>query len=273
MKTRIISGIVLFILLVPTFLIGGYFTLAVLAVVSVMGVYELLKVFKSERKTSAYIEYALAVLFYLFLAFKHGNIIEFESSEIVTMFIVMVFLLEMVLFVFKYPEIKIKEVLANVFSFIYVPVLLSFIFRIRAMEDGICLVWMTIITSWICDTCAYFAGVFLGKHKAFPVLSPKKTWEGCTGGVIGSVAFSVIFGLVVNAIASIELSISALVAVAFFGSIISMFGDLAASAIKREYGIKDYSNLIPGHGGILDRFDSVIFVSPVIFYLLLAFVG
>lgn len=272
MKTRIISGIVLLILLVPTFLIGGYFTLAVLTAVSVMGVYELLKVFQSERKIGAYIEYALCVLFYFLLALKYADIVKLESSEIVTMFIVAVFLFEMVFFVFKYPKIKTNEVLANVFSFIYLPVLLSYIFRIRSMEDGICLVWMTIITSWVCDTCAYFAGVFLGKHKAFPILSPKKTWEGCAGGVIGSVIISVVFGIVVNIIASVDISIPALVAVAFLGSIISMLGDLAASAIKREYSIKDYSNMIPGHGGILDRFDSVIFVSPVIFYLLLAFV-
>ncbi len=273
MKTRITSGIVLFILLVPTFLIGGYFTLTVLAAVSIMGVYELLRVFNSERKTGAYIEYVLCVLFYSFIALEYADIVSLEPSEIITMFIVLVFLLELVLFVFKYPEIKTEEVLINVFSFVYLPVLLSFIFRIRSMEDGIYLVWMTIITSWICDTCAYFSGVFLGKHKAFPILSPKKTWEGCAGGIVGSVIFSVIFGIVINIFSSIELSIPALIAVAFLGSIISMFGDLAASAIKREFGIKDYSNLIPGHGGILDRFDSVIFVSPVIFYMLLAFMG
>jgi phosphatidate cytidylyltransferase len=138
------------------------------------------------------------------------------------------------------------------------------------MENGAYLVWIIFIVSWLCDTCAYFTGVFCGKHKAFPVLSPKKTWEGCTGGVLGSILISIIFAIIFNDELEpyFDIPVLSMAIIGCLCSIISMFGDLAASAIKREYGFKDYSNLIPGHGGIMDRFDSVIFVAPFVYYIL-----
>ena len=122
-------------------------------------------------------------------------------------------------------------------------------------------VWLVIITAFGTDICAYFAGVTMGKHKLCPKISPKKTWEGAVGGILGSVILSGIFGLVFAG----ELLPHCLV-IGFLASIVSMFGDLTASIFKRKMGIKDYGNLIPGHGGILDRFDSVLFTGPVIYF-------
>ena len=123
--------------------------------------------------------------------------------------------------------------------------------------------WLIFLCSWGCDTCAYCAGMLFGKHKMAPVLSPKKSVEGAVGGVAGAVLLGVIFAAVTKGPAA------EYAAICGAGALISMVGDLAASAVKRNMEIKDYGKLIPGHGGILDRFDSVIFTAPVIYYLAL----
>lgn len=102
----------------------------------------------------------------------------------------------------------------------------------------------------------------MGKHKLCPVISPKKTWEGAIGGILGSMILCLVFGLIFMRHAIVICLI-----VGFLGSIISMFGDLTASIFKRKMGIKDYGNLIPGHGGILDRFDSILFTAPLVYYV------
>ena len=155
--------------------------------------------------------------------------------------------------------------MAAVFAFIYAPVLLSYIYRTRAMENGIFIVWLVFIASWVCDTAAYFVGVLFGKHKLAPVLSPKKSIEGAVGGVIGAAAIGALYGYIVrNQVVGIKDTMLVFALISAAGALISMVGDLAASAIKRNHDIKDYGNLIPGHGGILDRFDSVIFTAPII---------
>ena len=124
--------------------------------------------------------------------------------------------------------------------------------------------WLIFLCSWGCDTCAYCVGMLIGKHKMAPVLSPKKSVEGAVGGVAGAVLLGVIYA------AATKGPMAEYALICGVGALISMVGDLAASAIKRNMGIKDYGKLIPGHGGILDRFDSVIFTAPVIYYLTLA---
>ena len=118
-------------------------------------------------------------------------------------------------------------------------------------------------TAILTDIFAYFTGYFFGKHKLAPVLSPKKTIEGALGGVLGSVLFSIVFAL----IAKLDI-FPHMVIMGVVGSIFAQLGDLTASAFKRKIGIKDYGNIIPGHGGILDRVDSIIFTAPVIYYYL-----
>ena len=151
--------------------------------------------------------------------------------------------------------------MATFFGVVYVAVMLSFILLTRNLENGKFIVWLIFLCSWGCDTCAYCVGMLIGKHKMAPVLSPKKSIEGAVGGVAGAALLGVIYGAVTHG-PVIEYAV-----ICGVGALISMVGDLAASAIKRNQGIKDYGKLIPGHGGILDRFDSVIFTSPVIFYL------
>ena len=135
------------------------------------------------------------------------------------------------------------------------------------LSYGILMYALIFVCSSVCDTCALAAGMMFGKHKMAPVLSPKKTIEGAVGGVAGSAVCSVILSFVVKAFdPEADLLIQFLI-IGVLGALISMTGDLAASAIKRNHEIKDYGNLIPGHGGIMDRFDSIIFTAPLIYIL------
>lgn len=150
--------------------------------------------------------------------------------------------------------------------------MLSFVYLTRELEHGIWFVWFIFISSWVSDTFAYCVGMITGKtignHKMSPKLSPKKSIEGAVGGVAGSVIFGCVYGNIIadnlNGLANPVLALGLLAGV---GALISMVGDLAASAIKRNFDVKDYGKLIPGHGGILDRFDSVIFTAPIIYFL------
>ena len=150
--------------------------------------------------------------------------------------------------------------------------MLSYLYSVREGNNGAYTVWLIFLCSWGSDTCAYLAGVAFGKHKMAPVLSPKKSVEGAVGGVIGAAALGAIYATIFSS--NITMSINPVVGFAIIcavGALISMVGDLAASAIKRNHDIKDYGKLIPGHGGIMDRFDSVIYVAPVIWILLQIF--
>ena len=130
--------------------------------------------------------------------------------------------------------------------------------------------WLIFACSWGCDTSAYCVGMTLGKHKLAPVLSPKKSVEGAIGGVLGAVLIGVLYALAINKFTtSTGINVWYYAAISAVGAIISQVGDLAASGIKRNHDIKDYGRLIPGHGGILDRFDSVIFTAPIIYYMAL----
>ncbi len=146
--------------------------------------------------------------------------------------------------------------------------MLSCIWQTRMMAQGAYIVWLILISSWGCDTCAYLVGICIGKKKIFPHLSPKKSLEGCIGGVVGAGLIGAGFGYFVIEKAIPEQTVTLIIAfICMAGAIMSQIGDLAASAIKRNHDIKDYGRLIPGHGGIMDRFDSVIVTAPMIFFL------
>jgi len=146
--------------------------------------------------------------------------------------------------------------------------MLSYVYQIRLLEQGAFLVWLVFFCSWGCDTCAYCVGVTMGKHKLAPVLSPKKSIEGAVGGVVGAALLGAAYAALINRFApTADANVLSYALICAVGGVISQVGDLAASAIKRNHNIKDYGKLIPGHGGILDRFDSVIITAPIIFYM------
>jgi phosphatidate cytidylyltransferase len=263
-KTRLLSGIILVILALIVIISGGYVTLLSLLGISIVGMFELYRVFKLEKTPLAFVSYFMASLFYglKFFAF------EFDIMMVVMLFLIML----MFVYVFTYPKYKAKDVMVVFFGMFYVAIMLSYVYQIRVLENGLYLAFLTFICSWGCDTCAYCVGVRLGKHKMAPVLSPKKSIEGAVGGVVGTALLTVIYCSVFKAQMDLDgRSIIVLAIISAIAGLISMVGDLTASAIKRNYDIKDYGHLIPGHGGIMDRFDSMMITAPIIYYLAVYF--
>ena len=259
-KTRLLSGIVLVILALLFIINGGPLLLEVLWVISLIGLYELYRVFKIEKSAIGIVGYIAATVYYQNLLFGFLPDI---------MLLIMAFLIVcMCVFVFRYPKFHANQIMAAFFGMFYVAVMLSCIYQTRELPGGRYLVWLIFLCSWGCDTCAYCVGMLIGKHKMSPKLSPKKSVEGAVGGVIGAAILTIIYGFIFKGYMKVDNPyIFMMAGISAAGALISMVGDLAASAIKRNYDIKDYGKLIPGHGGILDRFDSVIFTAPIIFYL------
>ncbi|MBO4987534.1 MAG: phosphatidate cytidylyltransferase [Lachnospiraceae bacterium] len=269
MVTRCISGAVLVVIALVTILSGGYILAGTLLAISCIGFYELSKACKIHgNKVNA-----LEVVCYLAIIAFYALTVFSPDETLVLLWAVLFFLCVMGVYVLTFPKYHANQIMAAYFCVLYAPVMFSFIYRIRMMEYGIYLVWMVFIASWISDTFAYFTGVLLGKHKLAPVLSPKKSVEGSIGGVAGSALAGALFGYLFSAKVGQEVNLIVVCAVlGALGSVISQIGDLAASAIKRNQDIKDYGTLIPGHGGIMDRFDSVIVTAPIIYFLVYYFV-
>lgn len=252
MKTRVISGLIMVPLLVLVYL-GGYFILAACTMVAIMGVREFycgfeamgIKPWKTLGMISAV---PLAVI----------GCLSPEGWDLIALWI-MVFVMVSLLYMFKIQERNPEDSMATILGIIYV---VFFAYHVYLVDYAMhILVWMIFITAFGTDIFAYFSGYFFGKHKMAPVLSPKKTIEGAVGGVAGSAICSLLFAVIFAPEMIIHCAILGILC-----SPVSMAGDLTASAFKRKMGIKDYGNLIPGHGGIMDRFDSVLFVAPVIYY-------
>ena len=255
-KTRLISGILLVIAALLTIISGGWVLFFTLLCISVIGMQELFRAMKVRQSSFEVLEltgYLGAILYYVAIA------LDFERYGMTALIAALV--LVMFVYVFTYPKYHAEQIMACFFAIVYVAVMLSFVYLTRMLPGGQFHVWLIFLCSWGCDTCAYCVGVLIGKHKMAPVLSPKKSVEGAVGGVAGAALLGVAYAAVTGG-PMIEYALLCAV-----GALISMVGDLAASAIKRNQEIKDYGTLIPGHGGILDRFDSVIFTAPIIFFL------
>ena len=269
-RTRVISSVVLVILALVTILGGGYLLAATLLFLALVAYRELMKACKlsGEGKKLSALEingYIGILAYYLVMVFVPDRIYLFLA-------VVLILIGFMFIYVFSFPKYHSDQIMSAFFCVAYAPVMLSFIFLTRQLPYGIYLVWMIFISSWISDTCAYLVGVLIGKHKLAPVLSPKKSIEGSIGGILGSAIVGAVFGffLLDKTLGGHQYGVMLFI-IGGIGSVISQIGDLAASAIKRNHDIKDYGKLIPGHGGIMDRFDSVIFTAPMIYFLVILF--
>lgn len=261
-KTRLLSGILLVAVALLTIMSGGYVLFFTLLGVSVIGMQELYKAMKVRGDNFSILEitgYLGAVIYYM------AAMLDFERYGMMALLAALVLL--MFVYVFTYPQYQAGQVMAAFFGVVYVACMLSFIYLTRNLPDGKFIVWLIFLCSWGCDTCAYCVGMLIGKHKMAPVLSPKKSVEGAVGGVAGAALLGVAYAAAIHG-PMLEYAL-----ICAIGALISMVGDLAASAIKRNQGIKDYGKLIPGHGGILDRFDSVIFTAPIIYFLAKTLLG
>ena len=260
-KVRALSAVVLVAVLGSAVFFGGYYLWGLLFAASEIGVFEFFRAMRAADQRSSMkpnvleaTGYAGTAVYYVMMLYKPN--VEYLFLTIIVMFIAL-----MIIYVLSYPKFTTAGMMQSLFGVVYVSVMLSFVYMTRIAKHGSHLVWLIFISSWVCDTAAYLSGMAFGKHRLAPVLSPKKSIEGAVGGVIGSTIVGFVFGGIVGNHAAAYAVISAC------GAVISQFGDLTASAIKRNHDIKDYGNIIPGHGGILDRFDSVIITAPVIYIL------
>ena len=168
----------------------------------------------------------------------------------------------------KHEKMDFSQLACAYFGTVVLPTLLLSLVRIFGMRGGELLVLLPLVAAWGSDTFAYFVGVRFGKHKLAPLISPKKTIEGSVGGVVGAVVLMMGAVTLFNHHSAIDLPYWVAAILGACGAVVGQLGDLAFSIIKRQTGIKDYGKIFPGHGGVLDRFDSVIFVAPVVELLL-----
>jgi len=272
------SSTVLMVVTILSMVLGGYYLFGILLAVTLVGLMELYRIFNVHKKTPGIVGYLAAIMLYFGIMECTQDLgIITKCSEVggyIPVLIGVFLVVLLAVYVLAFPKYNSEQISMVFFGLFYVALTMSYIYRLRISEGGAYSVWLIFIASWGADTMAYLTGILFGKHKIAPILSPKKTLEGCIGGVIGSTLIGFVYSLIFRGELSsvFENPVLLFTIVSAAASIVSMIGDMAASAIKRNKDIKDYGKLIPGHGGILDRFDSVIFVAPII-YFLLKFIG
>lgn len=266
MKTRLITsflGALLFfaVLFAPPIVFQA-------AVVIVVGIatYEVYSVTGMSKKAPLAVTGAFGIIWSALLGCMHLN----DKAVTYDMCLLCLVIYGAVLFalmVFDHKEIKLSDAATGFFVSVLIGLLYSFIIPLREGEYAPYVIVALFAATWCNDAGAYFVGIKFGKHKLAPVLSPKKTIEGAVGGVAGSIIAMVIFNLVTEGIFKVPCNTPALIFTGLGCSVLGPVADIATSAIKREFGVKDYGNLFPGHGGILDRFDSVLLTAPFVYFM------
>ncbi len=270
MKQRVITALIFGIIFIGALLMMNTIIFPVfVAALSVMAVYEIEKAVGLTNKlilaSSLIVSGAIPFLTHFFVK------IDFTAFGSVYVVLILIFML------LKFNETKFEQAVISLFSSVCVPFSFSLMIVFRdaykhfegfTKADGIYLLLLAFCASWATDIFAYFVGSKLGKHKLCPTISPKKSVEGAVGGVVGAALVNLLLLFIFRKFVFRQVSLISYPAVAGLSvvlSIISMFGDLAASTVKRNFGIKDFGKLLPGHGGIMDRFDSALFVMPVLY--------
>ncbi len=278
MKTRVITAGLLLCILVPVLIFSNQIIPIAAAVFCLGAIFELLRVcgFHKSVAVSAPF-YVLAVLmplstYLLKDGFRLGSL-RADRTQLFLLYAAAILILLLYLFgvaVFYRNRRQFSD-FSSVFMFgAYVLFGFTAVCMLRYLDNGGAYYYLLIfIGAWITDTFAYFAGFFFGKHKLIPEISPKKTVEGSIGGIVGCTLTFVVWGLIVGAVSDFSVHYGFLILTGIVVSVVSQIGDLIASLLKRQHEIKDFSNLFPGHGGILDRFDSIIAVAPILLILVI----
>ena len=264
---RITSALLGFPLVVLVLTLGNKYIVDVfLAIIAAIAMQEYLNAISKDSKPIRWIGYISCIL----IALIHIGPEKFDIVAVGNFNMLIIPILLLILFtsiIVTNMKINFKDISYTLFGIIYVITCISFIAQIRGMENGRYLVWFAIIAAWGTDTFAYIIGKRLGKHK-FSEVSPKKSIEGCIAGIIGAVIIALIYTYAINMVNEFNYSYLYVTIFTIILSIIGQIGDFAASSIKRYVDVKDYSNLIPGHGGMLDRIDSLMFLAPFAYVFL-----
>lgn len=265
LRMRILTAIVGVPLVILVLLAPKSIMTVIVMIASVMGLYEYYKAVGLDVHRDACIMGYIAAL----VISAGANYPTSVSVVLVYAFIIALFTMMLM----KNRTIGIVHIGMLLLGLIYIPYFLSHVLYIRSLEFGNFYVWLVFIGAFLTDTCAYFIGCRFGRHKLCPSISPNKTVEGAIGGIVGGGLAFVIFGIIVNIffakyLGGKHFSLILLFILGIISAVASEIGDLVASSIKRQFNIKDFGNLLPGHGGILDRCDSIILVAPIIFLFL-----
>lgn len=263
MRARVITSIVSILLFFAVFFAPGAVFNIALAAVSALMLYELLKAVGADR--------AIFCTGFVNAVIAAAGIFSGYTAEAVTA----VLFISMLLSVFTFKNHRTSVIyMAGVFS-LFVSFFMSAAAKIR-MEFGSAAVFAVFLSAWMTDIGGFFGGYFFGKHKLSPLVSPKKTVEGAVGGILLCVILNVLYAVFINHVISSHAGFHAdylmFAVMALFASISGQLGDLSASVIKREYKIKDFGSVFPGHGGVMDRFDSVVFIAPFVYYYMKYFI-
>ena len=265
MKTRILSGICIFAFLVLMILTSGIPLVlnVIMAAVAAVAIYEVLKVGGlSGRKTLT----VGAMIFAAAFVFCSDPNFPWHRL-LLTLATFLLILLTFTYYLKEYKNTTLPDLAFGLMMTLLVAFFFSAVVLTRRTEQGFWNLAMIYLLAWVPDTGAYFSGALFGKHKLAPVISPKKTIEGAVGGLVVCVGISYLFAWLVS-LTGATVNYGIVLVYAVVGTLISILGDLTASLIKRHYNVKDYGNLIPGHGGIMDRFDSIWFVAPFVYLMI-----
>lgn len=255
---RVLSSAVLVPIVLIVFILGNKYVVDVfMGIVALRCIYELFNAFeKKGHHPVKWVGYLACIAIMLIHVIPKEYALAVISAILPTSI-----LLLFILVIIHKTKIDVIDIAITFFGVCYCVLSLMFMSLIREIKNGKFLIWYVFLASWLTDVFAFLVGKAIGKHH-FTDISPKKTIEGCIGGTVGSIICIIIYTVLLNSFAGFNLNIWLVIAVGVVLSIIGQIGDLAASTIKRYVGIKDYSDLIPGHGGMLDRVDSVIFIAP-----------
>ncbi len=260
---RVLSALIGFPIVILILVFGNQIVIDVaFSIIAIICLHEFYGAFKKDSKPVSWLGYGIAIL----IAFIHiipqpyvKGALQLLLPSVTVLLFLTVIVTEM--------KTTVKDMMITLLGIVYILGFIVFIPMLRGAENGIYFVWYIIFIAWGTDIFAYIVGKKWGKHK-FSKISPKKSIEGCIAGVIGAILASLIYTVALNKLAGFNISYIYIGLISIALSIISQVGDFAASSVKRYTEIKDYSSLIPGHGGMLDRFDSVIFIAPFAYFLL-----
>lgn len=266
MLTRIVVAVVLApLFFVVLFFLPPIWLAGLMACICAMASFELLRATRVAHHNGMYVDTAVAAALIPLCCYGWGYG-GWPLGVVAMLLLVTLFWLAIKLYGTE-KAIGFEKIMVCMFGGLFIPLCLSALVVLKGMEHGKYLVLLPVISAFLTDAGAYFAGVFLGKHRGITRVSPNKSLEGYIGGIVSGGVFMLLYGLVLQQFAGITVSFPALALYGLVGSAVTELGDLSFSLVKRQYGIKDYGTLLPGHGGMLDRFDSMIFAAPTLLLL------
>lgn len=269
MKDRVFSAVILVLFFAAIVIFNHSFPLALniaIALISAVAVYEISRALGVANRWFIVVPSVVTAALVQFCKFSNANLIVYSAFTACVFAALLLY----------HREITFKEVAVMYSMVVIIPLGLQTIVHVRALnaEHGMFYALICVFAAWIPDCGAFFAGKAFGRHKLCPEISPKKTVEGLVGGVVSSVAIMALLGWFFSSVfyqGERQVNYVSLLLIGLLGSLTSVLGDLSFSLIKRSCNIKDFGNVLPGHGGVLDRFDSVIFTAPLVYFVTLLF--